>query len=42
MSRNHLIKAYPANLKEIRFMAALDTNSPFKPAFAGLGPPRTG
>ena len=37
MSRNHLIKAYPANLKEIRFMAALDENSPFKPWFAGLG-----
>ena len=37
MSRNHLIKAYPANLKEIRFLAALDTNSPYKPAFAGLG-----
>ncbi|MEI2716408.1 MAG: glycerol-3-phosphate dehydrogenase/oxidase [Candidatus Nanopelagicales bacterium] len=37
VSRNHLIKAYPANLKEIRFMAALDTNSPYKPAFAGLG-----
>jgi len=37
MSRNHLIKAYPANLKEIRFMAALDENSPYKPSFAGLG-----
>jgi glycerol-3-phosphate dehydrogenase len=37
MSRNHLIKAYPANLKEIRFMAALDENSPFKPWFAGMG-----
>ena len=36
-SRNHLIKAYPANLKEIRFMAALDENSPYSPAFAGLG-----
>jgi glycerol-3-phosphate dehydrogenase len=36
-SRNHLIKAYPANLKEIRFMAALDENSPYKPYFAGLG-----
>lgn len=23
-SRNHLIKAYPANLREIRFLAALD------------------
>ncbi len=37
MSRNHLIKAYPANLKEIRFLAALDENSPYKPWFAGLG-----
>jgi glycerol-3-phosphate dehydrogenase len=37
MSRNHLIKAYPANLKEIRFMAAIDENSPYKPWFAGLG-----
>ncbi len=37
MSRNHLIKAYPANLKEIRFMAALDENSPYTPRFAGLG-----
>ncbi len=36
-SRNHLIKAYPANLKEIRFLGALDTNSPYKPWFAGLG-----
>lgn len=37
MSRNHLIRAYPANLKEIRFLAPLDTNSPYKPWFAGLG-----
>jgi glycerol-3-phosphate dehydrogenase len=36
-SRNHLIKAYPANLKEIRFLGALDTDSPYKPWFAGLG-----
>lgn len=36
-SRNHLIKAYPANLKEIRFLASLDKNSPYKPWFAGLG-----
>ena len=36
-SRNHLIKAYPANLKEIRFMAALDENSPYSPVFAGMG-----
>lgn len=37
MSRNRLIKAYPANLKEIRFLAALDQHSPYKPWFAGLG-----
>ncbi len=37
MSRNRLIKAYPANLKEIRFLAALDEHSPYKPWFAGLG-----
>ncbi len=37
MSRNHLIRAYPQNLKEIRFMAALDENSPYSPPFAGLG-----
>ncbi|MEZ5184263.1 MAG: glycerol-3-phosphate dehydrogenase/oxidase [Candidatus Nanopelagicales bacterium] len=36
-SRNHLIRAYPANLKEIRFMAALDENSPYKPWFSGMG-----
>ena len=38
-SRNHLIKAYPANLKEIRFMAALDENSPYSPVFAGMPAP---
>lgn len=37
MSRNRLIKAYPANLREIRFLAALDEHSPYKPWFAGLG-----
>lgn len=37
MSRNHLSKAYPASLKEIRFMAALDENSPYQPWFAGVG-----
>ncbi|MAT61312.1 MAG: FAD-dependent oxidoreductase [Micrococcales bacterium] len=36
-SRNHLIKAYPANLREIRFLGALDNNSPYPPWFAGLG-----
>ena len=37
MSRNRLIRAYPANLKEIRFLAALDKSAPYKPWFAGLG-----
>ncbi|MGV1035859.1 MAG: FAD-dependent oxidoreductase [Candidatus Nanopelagicales bacterium] len=37
VSRNRLIRAYPANLKEIRFLAPLDHHSPYKPWFAGLG-----
>jgi len=37
MSRNRLIKAYPENLKEIRFLAALDKHSPYPTWFAGLG-----
>ncbi|MGB2968842.1 MAG: FAD-dependent oxidoreductase, partial [Candidatus Nanopelagicales bacterium] len=37
VSRNRLIRAYPANLKEIRFLAPLDNHSPYKPWFAGLG-----
>ncbi len=36
-SRNRLLKAYPANLREIRFLAPLDEKSPYKPWFAGLG-----
>lgn len=36
-SRNHLLKAYPANLKEIRFLATLDQHSPYPAWFAGLG-----
>ena len=36
-SRNHLMRAYPANLKEIRFLATLDEHSPYKPWFAALG-----
>jgi glycerol-3-phosphate dehydrogenase len=36
-SRNHLIRSYPANLREIRFLAALDNNSPYPAWFAGLG-----
>ncbi len=36
-SRNRLMNAYPDNIKEIGFYAALDETSPFKPWFAGLG-----
>lgn len=37
LSRNRLIDAYPANIREIRFLAALDESSPFAPALASLG-----
>ena len=37
MSRNRLIKAYPSNIREIRFLAALDETSPYSPKFAGAG-----
>ncbi len=36
-SRNHLLKSYPANLKEIRFLATLDQHSPYPAWFAGMG-----
>ncbi len=36
-SRNRLMKAYPDNIKEISFLAALDESSPYAPWFAGLG-----
>ena len=36
-SRNRLMKAYPDNIKEIGFLAALDETAPYKPWFAGLG-----
>jgi glycerol-3-phosphate dehydrogenase len=36
-SRNRLMKAYPDNIKEIGFLAALGENSPYAPWFAGLG-----
>jgi glycerol-3-phosphate dehydrogenase len=36
-SRNRLMKAYPDNIKEIGFLAALDRNAPYAPWFAGLG-----
>ena len=37
MSRNRLIKAYPDNIKEIGFYAALDEGGPYAPWFAALG-----
>ncbi len=37
MSRNRLIKAYPANIAPIGFLAALDKTAPFSPALASLG-----
>ncbi|MBM6405287.1 FAD-dependent oxidoreductase [Phycicoccus sp. CSK15P-2] len=36
-SRNRLMKAYPDNVKEIGFLAALDHSAPYAPWFAGLG-----
>jgi glycerol-3-phosphate dehydrogenase len=36
-SRNRLMKAYPDNIKQIGFYAALDRSSPYTPRFAGLG-----
>ncbi len=36
-SRNRLMKAYPDNIKEIGFLAALDRSAPFRPWFAALG-----
>lgn len=36
-SRNRLMRAYPDNIKEIRFLASLDRTAPFPPWFAGLG-----
>ncbi len=36
-SRNRLIDAYPANIREIGFLAALDKSAPYSPSFAALG-----
>jgi glycerol-3-phosphate dehydrogenase len=36
-SRNRLMKAYPDNVKEIGFLAALGESAPYAPWFAGLG-----
>ena len=36
-SRNRLMKAYPDNIKEIGFLAALDRTAPYRPWFAAVG-----
>ncbi len=36
-SRNRLMRAYPDNVREIAFLAALDRSAPYRPWFAGLG-----
>ncbi len=36
-SRNRLMRAYPDNIREIGFLAALDARGPFPPWFAALG-----
>ena len=36
-SRNRLMKAYPDNIREIGFLAALDHSSPYAPWFAAVG-----
>lgn len=36
-SRNRLMKAYPDNIREVPFYAALDESAPHSPGFAGLG-----
>lgn len=37
MSRNRLLRAYPSNITQLGFMAALDHGSPFPPWLAALG-----
>ena len=37
MSRNRLMRTYPANVQEIGFLAALGTTAPFPPALASAG-----
>ena len=36
-SRNRLMKAYPSNIREVPYFAALDRSAPYAPWFAGLG-----
>ena len=37
VSRNRLLRAYPSNITQLGFMAALDESSPFPPWLAALG-----
>jgi len=37
VSRNRLLKAYPTNISQLGFLAALDHSSPFPPWLAALG-----
>ena len=37
VSRNRLLKAYPSNITQLGFLAALDESSPFPPWLAALG-----
>ena len=37
VSRNRLLKAYPSNITQLGFLAALDETSPFPPWLAALG-----
>ena len=37
VSRNRLLKAYPSNITQLGFLAALDNSSPFPPWLAALG-----
>jgi glycerol-3-phosphate dehydrogenase len=37
MSRNRLLRAYPSNISQLGFLAALDHGSPFPPWLAALG-----
>ncbi|MGI9605400.1 MAG: FAD-dependent oxidoreductase [Acidimicrobiales bacterium] len=37
MSRNRLLRAYPSNITQVGFLAALDHSSPFPPWLAALG-----
>lgn len=37
LSRNRLLKAYPSNITQLGFLAALDHSSPFPPWLAALG-----